>query len=276
MRLLLDVGEGVSEWLGNRIFAIENIFISHDHLDHIAGLPSLLGHRRSARGDKAKPLTIVCTAPKIAMRVREFIQLTFGDYQPGYEITVRVLPFGGTMPLNGQGVMLSPFRTNHTHNSGGAVIFRRSRRLRAELREDAAYLIRIHTEGVRPGSEDYEKFDQPKVIYALDNNGLDCSMLGFDPAGADLMIDDLTFPEGHENADKKHNDCAGIVRNIEEFRPKNLLLSHLSSRYRGANYTRLLEDITQRITGGLSGICPNLTLHRPQSTSDITTQTVRF
>ena len=51
-RLLFDAGEGVSTSLGNYIYGVEQIFISHGHFDHIGGIPGILRSRLSSRGDK--------------------------------------------------------------------------------------------------------------------------------------------------------------------------------------------------------------------------------
>jgi ribonuclease Z len=46
-RVLFDCGEGAALNLRAGIFAIEKIFLSHGHIDHIAGLPLLVSLRQS-------------------------------------------------------------------------------------------------------------------------------------------------------------------------------------------------------------------------------------
>jgi len=57
-RLAFDAGEGLSSILGNKCFAIQHVFLSHGHADHISGLIGLINIRNSGMGDTEKPLTI--------------------------------------------------------------------------------------------------------------------------------------------------------------------------------------------------------------------------
>ncbi len=56
--ILFDAGEGVGTSLGHKVFLPERLFFSHSHMDHIAGLPSLLGLRNAGYGSRDKPLAI--------------------------------------------------------------------------------------------------------------------------------------------------------------------------------------------------------------------------
>lgn len=57
-RCLFDAGEGVATALGKKVFAIQNIFLSHGHEDHIAGITNLVNVRNIAPGDRDKPLNL--------------------------------------------------------------------------------------------------------------------------------------------------------------------------------------------------------------------------
>jgi len=57
-RCLFDAGEGVATALGKKVFAINHVFLSHGHEDHVAGISNLVNVRNLAAGEHEKPLTI--------------------------------------------------------------------------------------------------------------------------------------------------------------------------------------------------------------------------
>jgi len=56
--MLIDAGEGVSTVLGNSVFAVKDVFLTHGHVDHISGLWGLVNTRNNAMGDREKTLRI--------------------------------------------------------------------------------------------------------------------------------------------------------------------------------------------------------------------------
>lgn len=55
---LFDAGEGVATSMGKKVFAIDDIFLTHGHEDHIAGISNLINIRNITSGEMDKPLTI--------------------------------------------------------------------------------------------------------------------------------------------------------------------------------------------------------------------------
>jgi ribonuclease Z len=55
---LFDAGEGVATSLGNFVYAVERVFLSHGHYDHIGGITGFVLARAGAMGEKTKPLDI--------------------------------------------------------------------------------------------------------------------------------------------------------------------------------------------------------------------------
>lgn len=55
---LFDAGEGVATALGKKVAGVQNVFISHGHEDHIAGISNLVNIRNIVTGEYDRPLNI--------------------------------------------------------------------------------------------------------------------------------------------------------------------------------------------------------------------------
>jgi len=74
-RILFDCGEGISEFLGNKIYGIDSIYITHSHIDHISGLWGLVNIRNNGMGSREKPLQIYY--PSGARQFEEYMTFIF-------------------------------------------------------------------------------------------------------------------------------------------------------------------------------------------------------
>ena len=57
-RCLFDAGEGIATALGKKVFAIQHVFLTHGHEDHICGLSNIVNVRNLTSGERDKPLII--------------------------------------------------------------------------------------------------------------------------------------------------------------------------------------------------------------------------
>lgn len=71
-RCLFDCGEGVATALGKKTFAIRQVFLSHGHEDHIAGISNLVNVRNLVSGEHDRPLSIYY--PKHDRRIDALIE----------------------------------------------------------------------------------------------------------------------------------------------------------------------------------------------------------
>jgi ribonuclease Z len=282
LRLLIDVGENVSSALGAMIFAVEYIYISHSHLDHLSGLPAFLGHRRSTKGDNAKPLTIITPTTELRDRAKAFMDLTFDGREPGYEIKFEVLPIGISKQIKG-GYYIEPFKTKHCPGSAGLMVYTVSRRLKPIFRNSPKFKAAVAAREKRVTPQHLEDHYDPKLVYALDNIGFSFEKNTFVPVGVDLLIDDLTFPFGFEDEEHpKHNDCAHLAHNLQTLRPKQILATHVSSRYMGEQEKRgksLNRAVMKQLreTGLLpDSYNPVLTVYNPRRFDTPLTYTLQF
>ena len=116
--ILLDAGTGITSLDIAELVAIEHIFITHGHLDHVAGLALLVD---AVRGKKAGAVTVHATDEVIAM-LKEFLfnWALWPDFTtiPSIdEPTMRWAPMaaGSTIEIGGRKITSHP--VNHTAGS---------------------------------------------------------------------------------------------------------------------------------------------------------------
>lgn len=245
-RMLIDVGEGLCSYMQNRLYAIETIYLTHDHMDHMAGLMSFFGLRRAAAGDKTKPLVIMSACDRTLERAREILKFTMQGRECPYEVTFRKIHLGERIELV-KNKFLEPVDTFHTPGSTGVLIYNESKRLRKTWQENELFMRDIREGRRKVLSKHLETHQSPLFLNVLDNNGLNFEKNTFTPKSVKLMIEDLTFPRGHENDDKKHNDLQGVARNLKQVEPKHVLLSHVSSRHTSEDPYKLQAEVREEL-----------------------------
>jgi ribonuclease Z len=230
-RLAFDAGEGISSILGNKCFAIQHVFLSHGHADHISGLIGLINIRNSGMGDTEKPLTIYY--PKENWRVLELIayiaktnsklsyDLAWVPLEPGDRVTL----FEGQNPR-----YIEAFRTQHTRSelSLGYNIVEVRRRLKEEYRglpqEEIAQLVR------EKGREAITTtYPQKLFSYGGDSAPIDPRLI----EGTEVLCHEATFlnPEDRENPTHSTLEEALEVARRAGVK-RELFVIHISSRYR--------------------------------------------
>ncbi|MEX2381102.1 MAG: MBL fold metallo-hydrolase, partial [Opitutales bacterium] len=133
---LFDCGEGVSGRLRRRIFAIERVLLSHGHLDHVAGLFSLIASRASMKGDNEKPLDIYFPAGDRNVKA---IAACLAQVLPTlpYRLSWHELSAGDALPLT-EKRSIECFATKHVPRMRtlGFRITEQRHRLKAEFRAE--------------------------------------------------------------------------------------------------------------------------------------------
>jgi ribonuclease Z len=244
--LLIDCGEGVATTLGNGSFAIERILLTHGHIDHISGLPSLLWSRAAGMGDTEKPLEIYYPRD----------DLFIADMQLYLERTKARLPFelhwiplddgasfdlgstlGGEQGSKARGTRrVKTFATRHIPGrlTIGYKIVETRRRLKAEYsslsQEEIRDKARANPAGARDLSEEYEA-----TLAAFGGDGLP-----LDPevvSGSELLLHEATIIDAAERKHQLHSTLEEAVQVAAKVRPKALVLYHVSGRYRAADIT---------------------------------------
>lgn len=243
-RILFDCGEGVSSLLENRVFAIKHVFLSHGHADHISGLMGLVNIRNNAMGDHEKELRVHYPAGShfvselihyFARTNRnlqyelEWIPLRTGD---------RVTLLAGRMPR-----YIEAFGTVHARGepSLGYNVCEVRRRLRPEFRDlPQEEIVALVRDGKR--DEISEEYTQYLFSYGGDSVPLDPASV----RGTEVLCHEATFLADEDRKEYKHatlGEALDVARKAEV--EKELIVFHLSSRYRG-ELTAVAREIEKR------------------------------
>nr|BAL60010.1 ribonuclease Z [Candidatus Acetothermum autotrophicum] len=240
-RLAFDAGEGISTILGNKVFAIERIFLSHGHADHITGLIGLINIRNSGMGDTEKPLTIYY--PKENWRVLELISyIRKTNRRLKYPLEWVPLTIGDRVEVfSGQcNRYVEAFKTVHSDNEvslGYAIVEERTRLAEPYRDLPQEEILKL----VRAGQRDQitERYLKKLVCYGGDSIALDPA----DVAGTDILLHDCTFLTEEEREDYKHATLSEALEVALRAQVQEALIAlHISSRYK-----QQLREIEERL-----------------------------
>ncbi len=243
-RLLFDAGESVSSIMGNKSFAIERVFISHGHTDHIAGLVSLINIRNNAMGDKKKPLTVYY--PRNNFHVSELINylsrtnsnvqysLEWVPLQEGDEVQV----YGEDGSRNPRYVKAFPTEHSRSEKSLGYSIVEVRQRLKEKYRDLSQNEIKDIAEKEGRGGL-MENYRQMTFTYGGDSVPLDPKTV----AGTEVLCHDCTFLREEDRKMYKHATLREAIKVGKEAGVERKLLGiHVSSRYKDS-----VEEIKEEV-----------------------------
>ena len=227
-RLLIDCGEGAATALGNKGYAIEKVLLTHGHIDHISGLPSLLWSRASGMGDNEKPLEIYYPqGDGFVLDMISYIEKTAARLP--FCVTWAPLEADAILPLSGKR-MLQTFATKHIPKrlTLGYKIVESRRRLKPEFaarsQEEIRQLAMQKPEGGAALSEDYEAV---LVAFGGDGLALDADTI----RGAEILFHEATLLGAAERKSQWHATLDEAMQTAFAAQVKTLVLYHFSGRY---------------------------------------------
>src|SRR3954454_3026891 len=237
-RILFDCGEGTQRQLLRSIglIELEEVFLTHFHVDHWLGLPGML-KTFSLRG-RERPLTIY--GPPGLKALFKAMAVVVGKNT--YPLTLVELEAGEE--LRRDGYLIAPFAVEHRVTAFGYAIVEderpgrlddaKARELGVEFGPDFGRLQRGETvNGVAP--DDVMGPAPPGRKVVLSGDTAPSSATEAFAHGADLLVHEATFiaEDAERAAETSHSTALDAARLAQEANVKMLALTHVSPRYSG-------------------------------------------
>jgi ribonuclease Z len=230
--LLLDCGEGAATALGNGGYGIEKVLLTHGHMDHIAGLPVLLGARAAGMGDPQKPLQIYYPrGDRFVLQMQEYLAASH-RYLP-FALEWIALDEGAQIPLRGNR-QLETFRTQHIKNQ--LTLGYRLTEKRHRLKPEFAHLSKeeIATIARRDGREAVAALSETYYAKVLLFGGDSLPLNINEIENAEILLHEATLLNDSERTGQMHSTLEEAVRTAAAAHVQALVLYHISGRYRAA------------------------------------------
>lgn len=244
-RLLFDVGEGTQRQMMRfgTGFAIDEIFLTHVHGDHVLGLPGLL--QTWDFTEREKPITIF-TPRGTADPLNRFISAL--EEEPAYGVTIIEVEPNATIMTRDE-YEIRTFPTDHrTTTVGYALVeYDRKGRFFRERAEELGVPVgpkfsQLHRgesveldDGTVVKPEDVVGPPRPgrRLVYTGDTRPTESVVEA--ASDADLLIHDATFTDEHEGRARTtaHSTAREAGQIAARANAKRLALTHISSRYAG-------------------------------------------
>ncbi len=238
LKIGFDLGGSPWSFAGTQTY-----FVTHAHLDHLAGLPTLVARRRMM---KMEPPTIYVPeeiVEDIHRLLRAWTRLDRGRMVVNL---IGVKP-GDEIELSREHVV-TVFPTKHTVPSVGYLVYARRRKLKDEYKGLSNNEIRDLRHS---GTDVTNEVRQPLVAYLGDTAppGLDALE---DVYRATILITELTFyrPEHRKEKIHKfgHTHLDDILERANRFENEAILLGHFSTRYHDR---QIMKDVPKRLPESL-------------------------
>lgn len=223
-RILIDCGEGCATTLDGGVAGVERLFLTHSHIDHVGGLPTLLW-TRSAGGQSAKPLQIFHSADDPLLQpLRDYVEgirslLSFSiewcPLQPFERVELK------------SGWFLDAFPTRHLSKGqslGFRVWERRTRLKTGFVGRAQSELDALAARGEIEAAK--EPFETLRAAFCGDSLPVEAELV----RGADLLVHEATIFEARQSG-PNHSTLGDALRVGSEAAPKLLLLNHLSRHH---------------------------------------------
>ncbi len=214
----------------SKVYAFKRIFLTHGHVDHIAGLWNIINARNNGMGDREKPLEVYYPKGNRAIEAYiSFIKKANPDLR--FAFTAHPIEAGEKIFLRKAGTFrrfVVPFRTKHTsgEKSFGYHVYETRRKLRPEYQGLPPQEISRLVKELGQDAVTYE-YDQKLITISGDSLALDPEEV----RGTELLIHECTFLDARDRRIKNHASIDEVVQTIKQSGVKKVILYHISTRY---------------------------------------------
>lgn len=248
LRLLLDAGEGIGPFLESRALGIQDVFLSHAHVDHFTGLRLLLLMRRRGifrNESPLPPLRIYFPATSgVFQRYFAYLAGEFFDWDEMVELHP-MMPEDRVALRTGRDLEALAMEVQHVPYDLclGYRIVQKRWKLRPAFQKLDGKAIRtlIEAQGREALSD---RLEVPVLVFSGDGKPLQDEA----SRGAMLLIHEATFLD--PDTSDVHSTLSEAIAAFERLQAERLLLYHFSVRYTPAQITaaleRLVPDTTRR------------------------------
>ena len=231
LKLGFDLGAHPWDFMGTVTW-----FISHCHLDHVAGLPLHVSRRRLMKMPPPVVYLPSYAVDAVRQMLDSFVRLDRGK-MPCELIGVEA---GDEIELTRE-LVVNVHKTRHTVPSVGYVVSERRNKLKSEYADLEGHQLRELKEA---GTEITREVRIPRVAYTGDTAplGLDQNPIFFQ---AQILITELTFidPEHRRELIHKtgHMHLDDFVDRQDQFQNELVIAGHCSTRYNRRHAERIVK-----------------------------------
>ena len=252
LRLVFDIGR-----CPQRACYLENLLLTHCHLDHVGGIASYIATRGLLAVSPPRIFVPATAAPALERTLAAFRELD------GSDLSCTITPVA---PGNHDRFAVNKthtarqFPTLHTVASTGYVIYNQTQKLKACFAGLAGTEIAALK---KAGTDVSDRFEVPVVAFTGDTSGDWVALPGAEDAlRAKLLIMECTFVDDAVTVEDAvafgHTHINQIIAHAERFQNDAILLTHFSARYKREDimrnlHARLPPHLLRRVTPLLEG-----------------------
>ncbi|MCK4960062.1 MAG: MBL fold metallo-hydrolase [Planctomycetes bacterium] len=219
----------------DQIIPINNVLLTHGHMDHAAGIAYYLSHRKfcgQAPGTILFPENLL----QPIQQIMEAWGRLDGNYIPGKLVGVKA---GDEHPIK-PNLFVRVFPTKHSRGSVGYTVIEKRKKLKPEYLElNGPQLVELKKQGIAIDN----KMEIPIATYLGDTRYVDFSTLDY-VAKSKILIAECTFfvDEHTERADAgRHMHVDEFVRLVDKLDNERIVITHMTRRTSMAEIRKILK-----------------------------------